>query len=101
MLSLPGQMGHGRPADPSHVPAQLSWLVLAVAEELLSSGESSMPTATSCKESGEKGLPFPPERTRRVAKPQKLCEGTARGLPKALLEGCKGRRATGGQMGWI
>ncbi|XP_040977697.1 uncharacterized protein LOC121233092 [Aquila chrysaetos chrysaetos] len=58
MLSLPGQ-----PADASRAPARVSWLVLAGAEELLSSGESSMPTAMSCKESCAKVLPFPPERT--------------------------------------
>ena len=101
MLSLPGQLEHGQPADTSRAPAQVLWLVLAVAEELLSSGESSMPTAKSCKESCEKVLPFAPERTRTVGKPQKLWEGRAKGLPKGLLEGCKGRRAKGRQMGWI
>ena len=101
MLSLPGQVGHGQPAEASRAPAAVSWLVLAVAEELLCSGESSVPTATSCKESCEKVLPFPPDKTRTVGNPRKLWEGTAKGLPKALLAGCKGRRAKGGQLGWV
>ena len=101
MLSLPGQLEHGQPADTSRAPAQVSWLLLAVAEEPLASGASSVPTTTSCKDSCEKVLPFPPERTRTVGKPQKLSQGTAKGLLKALLEGCKGRRAKGGQMARI
>ncbi|KAK2521988.1 hypothetical protein Q9966_012942 [Columba livia] len=44
------------------------------AEELLSSAESSMPPAMSCKESCEKVLPFPPDRTITVGKLQKLLE---------------------------
>ena len=44
---------------------------------------------------------FPPERTRTVGNPQKLWEGTAKGLPKALWEGCKGRGTTGGETGWV
>ncbi|KAK2521984.1 hypothetical protein Q9966_012938 [Columba livia] len=42
------------------------------AEELLSSAESSMPPAMSCKESCEKVLPSPPDRTITVGKLQKL-----------------------------
>ncbi|KAK2521983.1 hypothetical protein Q9966_012937 [Columba livia] len=44
------------------------------AEELLSSAESSMPPAMSCKESCEKVLPSPPDRTITVGKLQKLLE---------------------------
>ena len=54
ILSLPGQSRHGQPEDISRAPLQVSWLGLAGAEELLSSAESSVPTATSCKGSREK-----------------------------------------------
>ena len=98
MLSCPGQMHLSQPENASHAPAQVSQLVLAGTEEPLFSGESSVPTATSCKESCEKVLPFPPERTTTMGNPQKLWEGTAKGLPKALREGCKGTRAKSGEM---
>ena len=57
-MSLPGQVGHGQPADASRAPARVSWLVLAVAEEALSSGEPSMPTAMSCKERVKRSCPL-------------------------------------------
>ncbi|KAK2521978.1 hypothetical protein Q9966_012932 [Columba livia] len=42
------------------------------ADELLSSGDSTVPPAMSCKESCEKVLPSPPDRTITVGKLQKL-----------------------------
>ena len=78
MLSLPGQMGPSQPADASRAPAQVGWLVLALAEEPLSPGESSMPAATSCKESWDRVLPFPPQGSRAAGSPRRCLRGQLR-----------------------